>query len=294
MATGAILAVAIAVLTSTTLTPAVLATFGKAAAKRSSWLHFSRRPDTTQSRFWTRWVGWVMRRPWLSAAAATAFLLTIAAPAFAMTLGNSLQRQFEPTHEIRAASTRPPRHLGWRARPGAGARHVPDAHRQRTAERRGTRRVHQKLAQAPDVVTVTPPVFSDDNHSALLSAVLSVDPEDMGARMSIDWMRQNLPGTAGQRVSIDVGGHRADQGLRRPGGRHPAPRCSGSSGDRLRHAADLDQIGVPCLQGRADDVLSVGAAYGSLVAVFEWDGSKRLASNGSRRSTALFRRSSLR
>ena len=39
MATGAILAVAVAVLTSTTLTPAVLATFGKAAAKRSSWLH---------------------------------------------------------------------------------------------------------------------------------------------------------------------------------------------------------------------------------------------------------------
>ena len=69
MATGAILAVAVAVLTSTTLTPAVLATFGRAAAKRSSCLHWSRRPETTQSRFWTRWTGWVMRRPWLSALA---------------------------------------------------------------------------------------------------------------------------------------------------------------------------------------------------------------------------------
>ena len=67
MATGAILAVAVAVLTSTTLTPAVLATFGRAAAKRSSYLHWSRRPETTQSRFWTRWTGWVMRRPWVSA-----------------------------------------------------------------------------------------------------------------------------------------------------------------------------------------------------------------------------------
>ena len=36
MATGAILAVAVAMLTSTTLTPAVLATFGRAAAKRSA------------------------------------------------------------------------------------------------------------------------------------------------------------------------------------------------------------------------------------------------------------------
>ncbi len=70
MATGAILAVAVAVLTSTTLTPAVLATFGRAAAKRSSYLHWSRRAETTQSRFWSRWTGWVMRRPWLSALAA--------------------------------------------------------------------------------------------------------------------------------------------------------------------------------------------------------------------------------
>jgi len=38
----------------------------RAAAKRSSYLHWSRRPEATQSRFWTRWTGFVMRRPWLS------------------------------------------------------------------------------------------------------------------------------------------------------------------------------------------------------------------------------------
>ena len=63
MATGAILAVAVAVLTSTTLIPAVLATFGKRVAKRSSWLHVSRRPDATQSRFWTQWTERTMRCP---------------------------------------------------------------------------------------------------------------------------------------------------------------------------------------------------------------------------------------
>ncbi len=50
MATGAILAVAVAVLTSATLTPAVLATFGRAAAKRSALLHWSRRPEATRPR----------------------------------------------------------------------------------------------------------------------------------------------------------------------------------------------------------------------------------------------------
>ena len=126
MATGAILAVAVAVLTSTTLTPAVLATFGRAAAKRSSYLHWSRRAETTQSRFWTRWTGWVMRRPWLSALAASAFLLALAAPAFSMVLGNSMQRQFEPTHEIRGGVNAAAAGVGRRcARAGASAGDLP-------------------------------------------------------------------------------------------------------------------------------------------------------------------------
>ncbi len=66
--------------------------------------------------------------------------------------------------------------------------------------------VRQEITQGPYVIAVSPPVFSDDNHSALLSAVLSVDPEDMGARHTIDWMREHLPGTPGQGVNVDVGG----------------------------------------------------------------------------------------
>ena len=272
MATGAILAVAIAVLTSTTLTPAVLATFGKAAAKRSSWLHFSRRPDTTQSRFWTRWVGWVMRRPWLSASMATALLLTIAAPAFAMTLGNSLQRQFEPTHEIRGGVNAAAEALG----PGAlGPVRVlvtfPTLTANEPQNAAALDAVHEKLTQAPDVVTVTPPVFSDDNHSALLSAVLSVDPEDMGARTTVDWMRQHLPGTAGPRVSIDVGGPTAllkdfDD---RVGATQPAVFGFVAVIAFVMLLISIRSVFL-ALKGVLMTVLSVAAAYGSLVAVFKW------------------------
>jgi uncharacterized membrane protein YdfJ with MMPL/SSD domain len=272
MATGAILAVAIAVLTSTTLTPAVLATFGKAAAKRSSWLHFSRRPDTTQSRFWTRWVGWVMRRPWLSAITAAVFLLTLAAPAFAMTLGNSLQRQFAPTHEIRSGVNAAAEALG----PGAlGPVRVlvtfPTLTGNEPQNAAALDAVRQEMTQAPDVITVTPPVFSDDNHSALLSAVLSVDPEDMGARMSIDWMRQHLPGTAGQRVGIDVGGPTA---LIKDFDDRVAATQPAVFGFVAVIAFVMLLISIRsvflALKGVLMTVLSVGAAYGSLVAVFEW------------------------
>jgi RND superfamily putative drug exporter len=115
MATGAILAVAVAMLTSATLTPAALATFGRAAAKRSRLMHWSRQPESTQSRFWTRWIGWVMRRPWISAVAASAVLVVMAVPAASMVLGNSLLRQFDSSHEIRAGVAAASQALG----PGA-------------------------------------------------------------------------------------------------------------------------------------------------------------------------------
>jgi RND superfamily putative drug exporter len=272
MATGAILAVAVAVLTSTTLTPAVLATFGKAAAKRSSWLHVSRRPDTTQSRFWTRWVTWVMKRPWVSAITAATFLLALATPAFSMTLGNSLLRQFAPTHEIRAGVNAAAAALG----PGAlGPVKVlvtfPDRNANGPEHTAALDAVQQKMTHGPDVVTVSPPVFGDDNRSALLSAVLSVDPEDAGARAAVDWMRHNIPESAGLGAQVDVGGPTAllkdfDD---RVGSTQPLVFVFVALIAFVMLLISIRSVFL-ALKGVLMTVLSVAAAYGSLVAVFQW------------------------
>jgi heme transporter len=272
MATGAILAVAVAVLTSTTLTPAVLATFGKAAAKRSSWLHVSRRPDTTQSRFWTRWVGWVMRRPWVSAITAATFLLALAVPAFSMTLGNSLLRQFNPTHEIRAGVNAAADALG----PGAlGPVKVlvtfPDRNANGPEHTAALDAVQQKMTQGPHVATVSPPVFGDDNRSAMLSAVLSVDPEDPGARKAVDWMRHHVPEATGPGAQIDVGGPTAllkdfDEQV---GSTQPLVFVFVALIAFVMLLISIRSVFL-ALKGVLMTVLSVAAAYGSLVAVFQW------------------------
>lgn len=273
MATGAILAVAVAVLTAVTLTPAVLSTFGRAAARRAALLHWSRRPEVTQSPFWTRWVGSVMRRPWLATAGAAGLLIIMTAPAFTMVLGNSMVRQFDSGHEIRGGMAAAAQALG----PGAlGPVRVlvsfPDGSASSPEHTAALDAVTQRIAQAPHIATVAPPVFADDGNSALLSAVLSVDPENLGARRTVDWLRDELPRTAGiDSAQIAVGGPTA---------------LIKDFDDRVAWAEPLVLLFVAAIafvmlllaiqsvvlaaKGVLMTMLSVGAAYGSLVVVFQW------------------------
>ena len=273
MATGAILAVAVAVLTSTTLTPAVLATFGRAAARRSVLLHWSRSPEATQSRFWSRWVTQVMHRPWIAALGASVLLLALAAPAFAMSLSNSMQRQFPPTHEIRGGVNAAAEALG----PGAlGPVRVlvtfPDGIASSPVHAQALAAIQQEMQRAPNIVAVQPPVFADNNDSALVSAILSVDPEDMAARHTIDWMRDHLPRAPGADPAlIDVGGPTA---------------LIKDFDDRVAATQITVLVFVSVIafvmllisirsvflafKGVLMTMLSVAAAYGSVVAVFQW------------------------
>lgn len=273
MATGAILAVTVAMLTSATLTPAVLATFGRAAAKRSVLLHWSRRPETTESRFWNHWIGWVMRRPWISAVSASIFLLVMAVPAASMVLGNSLLRQFDSSHEIRAGVAAAAEALG----PGAlGPIQVlvtfPDGGASSPEHSRTVGAIREQMITGPNVLSVAPPQFSDDDGSALLSAVLTVDPEDMGARETVSWMRTQLPKVPGAiAAQVDVGGPTA---------------LIKDFDDRVSETEPLVLLFVALIafvmllisihsvflafKGVLMTLLSVAAAYGSLVVIFQW------------------------
>ena len=273
MATGAILAVSVAVLASVTLTPAVLAVFGRAVAKRSALLHWSRRPQTGQSRFWTSWTVSVMRRPWASALATALFLLILAAPTPPMKLGNSMLHQFDSSHEIRSGVAAAAQALG----PGALGPvrvlvSVPGSQASSAKYAQTFADIRQEMTRAPNVASVSPPVFGNDGHSGLLSAVLSIDPEDMEARQTVDWMRAHLPAAAGSpAVRVDVGGPTALI-------KDFDDRVSAAEPLVLMFVALIAfvmllisiQSVVLALKGVLMTILSVGAAYGSLVVVFQW------------------------
>jgi uncharacterized membrane protein YdfJ with MMPL/SSD domain len=273
MATGAVMTIAVAMLTSITLIPAVLATFGRAAAKRSRFLHWSRRPESTQSPFWTRWIAFVMQRPWASALGASLVLLTLAAPTLAMTLSNSMQRQFAPTHEIRGGVNAAAEALG----PGAlGPIRVlvefPDGDASGPEHTQFINAIGMRMREAPSIVTVQPPAFADDNKSALVSAVLSVDPEDMSARDTINWMREQLAQVPGaQNARIDVGGPTAliKDFDNRVAQTQPWVFAFVSLIAFVMLLISIRSVFL-AFKGVLMTVLSVAAAYGSIVVVFQW------------------------
>jgi RND superfamily putative drug exporter len=132
--------------------------------------------------------------------------------------------------------------------------------------------LREQMQQAPHIVTVPPPVFADNNNSALLSAVLSVDPEDMGARNTIDWMRKRLPQVPGTETThVSVGGPTAlikdfDD---RVATTQPWVFVFVSVVAFVMLLISIRSVFL-AFKGVLMTVLSVAAAYGSLVAVFEW------------------------
>ena len=257
------------------MTPAVLATFGRAAAKRSSLLHWSRRAGDHAVAVLDP-LGRLGDAPAVAVGAGRDG--ASAGAGRAGVLDGAGQQHAAP---VRADARDPRRRRTRRPRRSAPARSGPvrvlvtfpdgDAASARPSSRRSTPS-RQQMAQAPNVVSVAPPVFGDDYRSALLSAVLSVDPEDMGARNTVDWMRAATAAGAGPATApIDVGGPTAlikdfDDRV----SRDPAAGVRVRRADRVRDAADLDPVGVPGAQGRADDGAVGGRRLRQPGDVFQW------------------------
>ncbi|MFD6195273.1 MMPL family transporter [Mycobacteriaceae bacterium NPDC060252] len=274
MASGAIIVVAIAVLTSTTLMPALLAIFGKAAANQSRLLRVS--PLRKHSiPFWRKWTQEVMRRPWLSALGASIFLLALAAPSLQMQVSNSMLRQFDSSHEIRRGIDAAAVAMG----PGAlGPVQIlltfdgENGNAQDPQHAQALETAKETIAQAPNIARVSDPIFSTGGHDALISAVLSVDPEATAARDTVSWLRANVPDALkNSGADINVGGPTA---------------LLFDYDNRVEHSL-LGVFAFVCvlafvmllatlrspvlaLKGVVMTVLSVAAAYGSLVIVFQW------------------------
>jgi uncharacterized membrane protein YdfJ with MMPL/SSD domain len=259
MALGAILVVATSVLAATTLLPALISVAGRRAWEPGRIVgsvrsRLARRRNTQPGTFWARWTRVVMRRPVLAAGASAAVLVALAIPALQLHISNGALQQFPDDHETRVGFDAAAKVIG------AGAASPVEV----VAPRAELAQVQRALTADPEVVRVERPLLSRDGGTVLLRGVPRHDGESAPARALVGRLRDELPRAA------QVGGSPAF-------GKDFADRIASSmwlialfvlSLSYLVLLLLLRSVVLP-LKAVLMNLLSVGAAYGVLVAVFQ-------------------------
>ncbi len=268
MALGAMMVVAVAVLAATTLLPALISVAGRRAyepgrvAGVTAWIAraWQRRGGRGEERaerpeFWGRWTAAVMRRPVAGILAAGGILLVLAIPALQLHMGNGALWQFPNDNEVRVGVEAATKLTG----PGAGGPVAVVAPRAQLA------RVNGVLRGEHEVLRVATPVSSQDGAQVLVRATLRSDPESPRAGDVVKRLRSELPpGTV-------VGGTPAFTRdiLDRVEGSLPLIALVVLGLSYIVLLLLLRSIVLP-LKAILMNLLSVGAAYGVLVIVFQW------------------------
>jgi uncharacterized membrane protein YdfJ with MMPL/SSD domain len=266
MALGAILVVAVSVIAATTLLPALISLAGRRAYEPGWTAGVTSRivgvfgglrrgdRDVPRASFWERWTSAVMRRPILAAGGTAAILLALAAPALQMEMRNGALDQFPKGHETRVGAEAAARIAG----PGAAS--PIDI----VATRQATPRVQAVLKADREIAGVSAPIISRDGNKVLIRATAHHDGESAEVNTLVRRLRGALP------AGTDVGGA--------PGFTVDfVDRISGSLGLIALFVLALSYIVlllllrsvVLPLKAVVMNLLSVGAAYGVLVGVFQ-------------------------
>jgi uncharacterized membrane protein YdfJ with MMPL/SSD domain len=287
MAMGAIIVVAISVLAAVTLLPALMSLMGRRAYARGRvavlvglvprMVRSRRRrrrstlPAERRGGFWERWTAAVMRRPWLSALSAAAVLLALAVPALSLEFGNGALRQFPEGHEVRVGAELAAQKVG----PGAtGPAQVVATLRDGTtsdeANRSALGSYAGELRSDAGIARVSPPQPSDDGRAALFTVFPRYDAESPRARELMERLRTDLGPLEGV-ASVQVGGATAfNQDF--------IDLVSGSMWKILLFVLVFSYIVLFLLlrsvllplKAVVMNLLSVAAAYGVLVMVFQY------------------------
>jgi uncharacterized membrane protein YdfJ with MMPL/SSD domain len=277
MALGAMTVVAVSIVTATTLLPVLIATLGDRVmpggivARVISFFKrrvFRRpeRPRTEGRAFWERWSHAVMARPWTAVLGVSAVLLTLAIPVLSIDTGTEVLAQFPKGSDVRVGNELAQKQVGGGADPvqivaDFGA--APDRTKVTAFER--------ELAGTTGVASVAPPVYAAE--SALFQATPSAPSESDAAIALVERLRDTVvPASAlSQVATLDVGGETARSEDTRT-------QISGSMWKIVLFVLSLSFLVLMVmlrslllpLKAVLMNLLSIGAAFGVLVAIFQW------------------------
>ncbi len=289
MALGAIVVVAVSILAAVTFLPVTMRLLGRRAYERgrlsailsrfsASLRRRGRGEDAPaseghESRFWQRWTDRVMRRPVVAATGSAALMLVLAIPALSLEFGDGALRQFPEGNETRVGTELAAEKLG---QGSAGPTQITATFEEGTARdpqnRAALAGYARALSRDREVVGVSRPVASRDGRAALLSVVPRHDPESEEARAMVARLRAaGGSGALSGVAQVEVGGATATI-------EDFKDLVSGSMWKIVLFVLALSYLVLFLLlrslllplKAVLMNLLSVGAAYGVLVAIFQY------------------------
>ncbi|MGN6254660.1 MAG: MMPL family transporter [Solirubrobacterales bacterium] len=279
MALGAMTVVAVSILTATTLLPALIAMLGDRVLpggivgrveaffrRRFYRRHTAEQLRVAPNRFWRAWTARVMARPWTAVIGVAAVLLFLATPLLSLETGTEALSQFPRDSDVRVGSEIASQQLGGGTDPVqivAGFEGAPD----RTAVARFVRR----LEGTAGVSSVAPPAFAGND--VLIQATPSAPSESDAATALVERMRDSIvPASAlARQAEVNVGGETARS-------HDVRDQIGGSMWKIVLFVLALSFVVLMVmlrslllpLKAVLMNLLSIGAAFGVLVAIFQW------------------------
>jgi len=263
---GAAATVLITMLASVTLVPALLGFVGHNIDRlRVPFLH--REEHATRQSIWFRWSRVVQHRPWTSAAAGLGILVLIAIPFFGLRLGFSDAGNGPPTDTTRRAYDLLSDGFG----PGFNgplvvAARTPDGPESLDG-------LGEALADVPGVAAVSPVIAAPDERSALIQVIPTTAPQSRATERLIERIREDvIPPTAREaNTEVLIGGITAagvdvSEYL---GARLPIFIGGVLGLSFLLLLMVFRSVLVP-IKAVLMNLLSIGASYGVIVAIFQW------------------------
>jgi RND superfamily putative drug exporter len=285
MALGAMTVVAVSILTATTLLPALIAMLGDRVlpggivgrVERFFKHRIFRRPQVDlapasapgHSRFWSSWTARVMAHPWTAVIGVSAVLLFLAIPLLSLQTGTEALAQFPKGGDVRVGNELAAEQLGGGSDPVqivAGFDAAPTV-----ADRAAVGAFVGDLEGTAGVSSVDRPAYAAD--SVLIQATPSAPSESDAATALIDRLRDTVVPAAAlsQVATVDVGGETARS-------HDVRDQISGSMWKIVLFVLALSflvlmvmlrSIILP-LKAVLMNLLSISAAFGVLVAIFQW------------------------
>jgi RND superfamily putative drug exporter len=275
---GAAAVVAVTVLSAITLLPAMLGFVGNNIDKlRLPWVHTD---DGSRETIWHRWARFVQHHAAALTIAGLAIVLALALPVLSLRLGFVDAGNDPAGSQTREAYDLVAKGFG----PGSNgpfliAIQLPDNGDHSAV----LTKLHDDLAATPGVASVSPALTSPSGETAVIRLNPTTSPQDEATSRLLHHLRQDVipQATAGTGVTVYVGGFSAltDDFSNLLGQRLPLFIAVVIILSFLLLMTVFRSILVP-LKAAVMNLLSIGAAYGVIVMIFQWGWGKQLVGVG--------------